>query len=405
MLFMNLKEISHSPFLRFLLVGSISTIINYTIFYLCLSLININYSISFIIGFLSGLATGYPLNRAWSFKVERASHMMILKYIVVYLLSLIFGSILLIILVEYIYIPASISNILVIFFTTFFNFIALKLFVFQSTSPFTIGIAGDSGTGKSTIATTLNKILRNKTLIITGDSFHRYDRKSAKWNSITHLNPEANFIDKMYNTVCVVKGNNFKFIRKYCHKNGLFRGKKLLFPKKVVICEGLHSLYDKKKNDIYDLKIFIDLEQDIKKARKVERDINQRRHELNKVLSVIARRKDDFAKYILPQKLNSHINLYETGDNILIEITNKSIDCSGLNLIISFINNSSIEYLEERIVINLPVKIDNLEFKEIKSFLQKQYVCLNFRFLPTHYGFVVLIYYILSCMHNDNTRS
>jgi len=56
-----------------------------------------------------------------------------------------------------------------------------------------IAISGSSGVGKTTISRLISIALPNeKTLVFSGDDLHKWERGDNKWQTYTHLNPEAN---------------------------------------------------------------------------------------------------------------------------------------------------------------------------------------------------------------------
>lgn len=61
--------------------------------------------------------------------------------------------------------------------------------------PFTIGIAGDSGAGKTRLLVTLKTLLsKERVLALEGDGDHKWERNSQNWKEMTHLNPRANYL-------------------------------------------------------------------------------------------------------------------------------------------------------------------------------------------------------------------
>ena len=70
------------------------------------------------------------------------------------------------------------------------------------------------------------------------------------------------------------------------------------------------------------LKIFIDTEEELKTKWKINRDVKERGYSLEKILQQIESRKEDYNKYILPQRKNSDIivNFYEKNDVIGLKL-------------------------------------------------------------------------------------
>lgn len=122
---------SRNQFFRFIIVGSISTIINYSSFYSFYVLLEINYVISSAGGYIIGLVIGFSINKNWTFGVGGLYRRFILTYLIIYILSLLIGILFIIFLVEELEIMPEIANILVIGVITISNFVGVKFFVFK----------------------------------------------------------------------------------------------------------------------------------------------------------------------------------------------------------------------------------------------------------------------------------
>ena len=75
-------------------------------------------------------------------------------------------------------------------------------------------------------------------------------------------------------------------------------------------------------DNIYNLKIFIDTDESLKRKWKIERDVIERGYDIEKVVKQIENRKIDYEKYILPQKEKSDIviNFYEENEELKLKI-------------------------------------------------------------------------------------
>jgi len=197
-------------------------------------------------------------------------------------------------------------------------------------------ICGDSGSGKSTLSEILKNYF-NKSFVLECDRYHKWDRNNDNWKKYTHLNPESNYITKMNEDIFNLKLGKEIFQVDYDHKTGEFTDKEYISSSNNLIVCGLHSLYNE-NNHVYNLKIFIDTDDRLKREWKINRDVKLRNKDLDEVLEQIHSRKGDFEKFILPQKLKSDIiiNFYPTKDNLedvgLKLMVKKEINISDLVL-------------------------------------------------------------------------
>lgn len=120
------------PLLRFLTVGVISTIVNYTSFVALLYYAHIQYQVASACAFALGLVVGFPLNKSWTYQDKsKTSFNVILRYITVYTISILVSTISLYILIKKLHTNTHISEIISISITTIINFIGTKCWVFR----------------------------------------------------------------------------------------------------------------------------------------------------------------------------------------------------------------------------------------------------------------------------------
>lgn len=171
-----------------------------------------------------------------------------------------------------------------------------------------ISIAGSSGVGKTTISKILKIIYGSEAVIVSGDDLHKWERGDEMWNRITHFNPDANNLIKGVYDISNLKNNRSVYRNVYDHDTGKFIRDVLINPKKIIINEGLHSLYDCYA-EYSDINIFVSTGYSLKKKWKVARDTEKRGYSVEQVLDVINKRIPDEEKYILKQKSNADINI------------------------------------------------------------------------------------------------
>ena len=127
------SSLHQSSFVRFLIVGALSTILNYSMFLSLFNILNISYDLAYVIGFLSGLFLGFFLNKAWAFQFNATVTLRILMlYVTVYAISLVIGLVCIRILVEGMSFGPIEANIGVIMLTTFINYFGVRFWAFKT---------------------------------------------------------------------------------------------------------------------------------------------------------------------------------------------------------------------------------------------------------------------------------
>ena len=162
--------------------------------------------------------------------------------------------------------------------------------------PYFIGIAGESGVGKTTMANAMAFFLgEEKTLIISTDDLHKWERTSSMWNQFTHSDPRANNLDLGdWQMAALAKGEAI-YRSRYNHDIGHFSPPHKLAPLPYIINEGLHAFFSDKTNSVMDLRIFVDTNDDLRIHWKILRDTVARGYNREQVMLAIAKRRADDA--------------------------------------------------------------------------------------------------------------
>lgn len=123
--------VNHS-FSRFLIVGALSTVLNYATFLGLFVTLSISYVIAGIIGYVAGMLFGYVVNRFWTFSDSNAEWHWgeVIGYGGVYAISLLLNTLVLVGCVEVLGLPPLVANICAIGASTFSNYLGLRYVVF-----------------------------------------------------------------------------------------------------------------------------------------------------------------------------------------------------------------------------------------------------------------------------------
>ncbi|MCM1386914.1 MAG: hypothetical protein NC231_06280 [Bacillus sp. (in: Bacteria)] len=208
--------------------------------------------------------------------------------------------------------------------------------------PFIIGIAGDSGSGKSRLLLMLDELLdENHILNIEGDGDHKWERGSENWKDITHLNPRANYLYRQAEDLRILRDGNAVKRVEYDHDTGIFTNRRRVTPKPYIVLCGLHSLYLPQMRQVLDMKIFLDTDEDIRRYWKIYRDVSHRGHQKEEIIKQIEERREDAEKYIYPQKQYADL-VIRYFDKGLALAENKDNEAYELQIGVEFIMDVSI---------------------------------------------------------------
>ena len=183
-----------------------------------------------------------------------------------------------------------------------------------------IGIAGGTGSGKTTVVKKIVETLPvNTVAVIPQDSYY-----NAQWDVPEELRKKTNFDHPdafewpllAHQIEELRKGNaieqpTYSYITCTRQQETVH-----VEPHDVIIVEGIMALYDKGLRELMDLKIFVDAEPDERLLRVIERDIAERGHSLemliDKYRNVLKPMHDEF---IEPTKQYADIIIPNGGEN------------------------------------------------------------------------------------------
>lgn len=177
-----------------------------------------------------------------------------------------------------------------------------------SRRPFLIGVAGDSGSGKDTFAHALIDILGPAAVThVSGDDYHLWDRQKPIWRIITHLNPRANDLLTFKMDIMTLASGRSIRSRHYDHKQGRKSKERTQLSNDFIVATGLHALYDSELNKKFDVRIFLDMDEDLRRFFKLRRDAQIRGHATERIANSLSQREPDRKRFILPQRANADL--------------------------------------------------------------------------------------------------
>ena len=169
--------------------------------------------------------------------------------------------------------------------------------------PVILGVVGDSAAGKTTITRGLVRVLGEDNVAhICTDDYHRYDRKQRAELGITPLHPDCNHLDIIAQHLVHLRRGDAILKPVYRHKDGTFGPPVYVRPERFTVIEGLFGYHLPEMRDVYDVRVYLNPPEDLRRRWKVQRDCSRRGYTTDEVLAELDRREPDSEAFIRPQR-------------------------------------------------------------------------------------------------------
>jgi phosphoribulokinase len=166
-----------------------------------------------------------------------------------------------------------------------------------------VAVGGDSGSGKTTLVRGLYRIFGAERITnLCLDDYHKLDRMERKRLGVTALDPAANDIELMEEQVAAIARGETISKPFYDHSTGTFGPHEEVTPREIVVIRGLFPLMTPNLRRAFDLRVWLQPQEELKWAWKVKRDCAERGYSLPEVIRQIVDRLDDHRSYLVPQR-------------------------------------------------------------------------------------------------------
>ncbi|MDD4377524.1 MAG: uridine kinase [Eubacteriales bacterium] len=193
-----------------------------------------------------------------------------------------------------------------------------------------IGIAGGTGSGKSTMIKKIKSEFSDEITILSHDFYYK-QHDNMSYNERCQLNydhPNAFDTDLMIEHIKRLK--NWETIERpvydFTIHNRVSETVRVK-PSKVIVVEGILIFENDQLLDQFDIKVFIDTDSDVRIIRRILRDVRERGRTLDSVVNqYLTTVKLMHEQFVEPSKKNADIIIPEGGFNIVaLEMLNEKI--------------------------------------------------------------------------------
>ena len=169
--------------------------------------------------------------------------------------------------------------------------------------PVMLGIIGDSAAGKSTLTQGLMNLLRPEYVThVCADDYHKYDRIERAARGITALHPDCNYLDILELQLERLHYGQPILKPVYDHSTGMLVRPEYVQPRDFVIVEGLLGFHTPVMRQFYDVKVFLEPPEDLRRVWKIKRDTTKRGYTAAQVADELQKREPDCRDFIRPQR-------------------------------------------------------------------------------------------------------
>ena len=184
-----------------------------------------------------------------------------------------------------------------------------------------IGIAGGTGSGKTTLMKNLITEFSGKVTILSHDNYYkRHDELTYEERcKLNYDEPAALETDLMARHLDILRSGESIDCPVYdftVHNRSDETTR--ITPEKVIIVEGILIFENKELRDLMDIKIFVDTDDDIRLCRRIKRDVRDRGRSLESVIEQYQTTvKPMHEQYVEPSKKFADIIVPEGGKNLV----------------------------------------------------------------------------------------
>lgn len=184
-----------------------------------------------------------------------------------------------------------------------------------------IGIAGGTGSGKTTLMDNLVKRFGDDVTVLSHDNYyHRRDDMTLEERSkVNYDEPAALETDLMVRHLDLLRQGQAIECPVYDFSQHNRSNKTTTIePKRVIIVEGILIFEDDALRDLMDIRIFVDTDADVRLGRRILRDVEERGRTLQSVLEQYQTTvKPMHEMYVEPSKKHAHLVVPEGGRNFV----------------------------------------------------------------------------------------
>ncbi len=186
--------------------------------------------------------------------------------------------------------------------------------------PIVIGVAGGSGSGKTTVVREIQRLHGDDSVIVLQHDWYYRDRSQTspeEREAINYDHPDALETELMVEHLTTLRGGQAVDAPIYdfrSHTRAIERRR--VEPHAVIVVDGILILADKALRELMDIRVFVDTDADLRLVRRINRDIVERGRTLESVVrQYLGTVRPMHLEFVEPSKRYAHVIFPEGGLN------------------------------------------------------------------------------------------
>lgn len=194
-----------------------------------------------------------------------------------------------------------------------------------------IGIAGGSGSGKSTFTNRLRDLYGDKVTIIYHDNYYRRNDHLSmeERRKINYDHPDSLETDMLIEHLKMLKRGETVYGPLYDYTMHNRREETIeIKPNRIILLEGIMVLQDPRLRGLLDIKIYVEADADERILRRLTRDVKERGRDLDGVISQYLNSvKPMHYIYVEPTRAMADIVINSGKNEVAFDLVKTKIDC------------------------------------------------------------------------------